>query len=918
MGDRAGIVVAAWLQLLLALPMLTPAQQVTVSSRKEALNANGNCMSKILYNINGTSNMNYWCVTMPQMCCYCRAGFFWTKAVCRQVGACDSWTDASSSSCTCIFGIPPAEIECMPKRNPRPLWTTANLTDTTWVMNKAITTVRSTQASSSLNLQDLKTFHMTLTVEEVFNSALNDPNSMAHKSMSDKLLPSLSRSYQNIGSRFVKAAITNFESGSVLAFVEVSGYNLTATEVITMTSVAIDALIASAIRVSRSFNVNGTATDGTTERLKYIFNQSKELQNESKETVQKAVPILLWELTAQTSSAQLTPYRVHAASAALGQIALAAKDKRITFQHQVAADFLETSSNLLNRSNAHLWRTLQERNKSNSADLLKSIEIFMSRINTTSGLGMATRGNDEWTFNITSANILLEGTVYGNSTQGAYSKTFLNAADATSVTIDSQQLSNVVNGDLYIVNILFTTLAGILPLRLAPELSDGSGANGVNYAVGSYVLSTIVNCAKSGACVTDIRFHFPVTEPKVAQSNNFKCTFWDTQFNNGRGGWSDFGCQLTSSPPAPTIGAGGTPLVDGRFVSCRCNHTTSFSILVSRDTIDDPTLSAISGAGIAVSIASLLAALAVEAATWRSAGRHKNSRVRHLVLVNLCCSLLFANVWFVAAASPAAISNPALCATIAFLVHLGYLSLFFWMLCEGLFLLYLVVIIYDRMTERQIWALAFALGYGLPAAIAVITIVVTHPRGAYLRGGACWLDWKRSRALLAFVVPAFVICCVNLAVLAMVVKKVACRSGAAMGAAMSGKPAVRVKQVVRSVAVLTPLLGVTWGLGIFAFSAGGRGSLALHYLFAILNSLQGLFILLFDCLFDKEIQKELRKKLGLCKDEPVISSSGLVGIGVVQQQSHSTDSTDQEMKRVAWKQPSTKCSVKVTDFSSSD
>lgn len=120
---------------------------------------------------------------------------------------------------------------------------------------------------------------------------------------------------------------------------------------------------------------------------------------------------------------------------------------------------------------------------------------------------------------------------------------------------------------------------------------------------------------------------------------------------------------------------------------------------------------------------------------------------------------------------------------------------------------------------------------------------------------------------------------------------------------MLGKPAVRVKQVVRNVAVLTPLLGVTWGLGIFAFSAGGRGSLALHYLFAILNSLQ--------------IQKELRKKLGLCKDKPVISS-GLGGVGVVQQQSHPTDSTDQEMKRVAWKQPSTKCSVKVTDFSSSD
>lgn len=46
-------------------------------------------------------------------------------------------------------------------------------------------------------------------------------------------------------------------------------------------------------------------------------------------------------------------------------------------------------------------------------------------------------------------------------------------------------------------------------------------------------------------------------------------------------------------------------------------------------------------------------------------------------------------------------------------------------------------------------------------------------------------------------------------------------------------------QDVRSVAGITCLLGITWGLGFFSF---GPGKTVIQYLFAIFNSLQGLFI----------------------------------------------------------------------------
>jgi hypothetical protein len=71
----------------------------------------------------------------------------------------------------------------------------------------------------------------------------------------------------------------------------------------------------------------------------------------------------------------------------------------------------------------------------------------------------------------------------------------------------------------------------------------------------------------------------------------------------------------------------------------------------------------------------------------------------------------------------------------------------------------------------------------------------------------------------------------------------------------SGRVAT-VKSGLRATAVLMPLLGLTWAIGVFAVDSL---SLPLAYTFTILNSLQGLLVLIFHCLLDKGVQKSFKR-----------------------------------------------------------
>jgi len=66
------------------------------------------------------------------------------------------------------------------------------------------------------------------------------------------------------------------------------------------------------------------------------------------------------------------------------------------------------------------------------------------------------------------------------------------------------------------------------------------------------------------------------------------------------------------------------------------------------------------------------------------------------------------------------------------------------------------------------------------------------------------------------------------------------------------------------------LLGLTWA---FAFFAIGGANIAFQYLFAVFNSLQGLFIFIFYCASRKDVQQAWKEMLTRSKKATTSSSS---------------------------------------------
>ncbi|KAL7887955.1 hypothetical protein AOLI_G00029290 [Acnodon oligacanthus] len=206
--------------------------------------------------------------------------------------------------------------------------------------------------------------------------------------------------------------------------------------------------------------------------------------------------------------------------------------------------------------------------------------------------------------------------------------------------------------------------------------------------------------------------------------------------------------------------------------------------------------------------------------------------MRHVSIVNIALSLLIADICFIIGA---AIVNKGeatplkSCSTATFFMHFFYLALFFWMLFSALLLLYHTLMVFSG----KMMAIAFSLGYGAPLLIAVITVAVTAGGRGYIQEkNTCWLNWNKTKALLAFVIPALTIVAVNLVVLVVVLYKMLRRE---VGAATQPDEKDAILVIARCVAILTPLFGLTWGFGIGTMVSSALG---IHIVFALLNALQ--------------------------------------------------------------------------------
>ncbi|XP_039915310.1 adhesion G protein-coupled receptor F5 isoform X1 [Hirundo rustica] len=528
------------------------------------------------------------------------------------------------------------------------------------------------------------------------------------------------------------------------------------------------------------------------------------------------LPFYLQQLNEQTKNEQTT---INNSSANLGAIVtILGTISSIPVEAEKAnmENFLFTVDLIVNDSTTGVWEDLNKEETQQSSLLLQSVENFSRSLQPVNNTIPFIKGN----------TVQLQGIVVKENNNTDYNKDFNSTENLSVKVLISETEIQTLTQNSTIVSVMYSRLGHILPRNTFKHV------NGL-------LLSTTLSSNRSQNFDVNMTFAKKDLSLKMPE-----CVFWNFTLNNGRGDWDTHGC---------------TPTESGNYVICSCNHLTSFSILMSPDRSPEPIFEDyISYIGLAISIVSLVVCIIIESLVWKYVTNNTTSYMRHVCILNIATSLLIADVWFIVTASITDQNQQMsrdICVMATFFIHFFYLCVFFWMLSLGLILFYRLVFILHNTSKTTQKAVAFCLGYVCPFVIAVTTIAVTLPKNGYTRKDICWLNWKDSKALLAFVIPALIIVATNLFIAAVVIIKILRPT---IGDRSSGQERKSLFQIGKSVAILTPLLGLTWGFGLATIIKNSHQ--AFHILFSLLNALQGLFILVFGTLWDKKIQEALLKR----------------------------------------------------------
>ncbi|WAR24926.1 AGRL2-like protein [Mya arenaria] len=156
------------------------------------------------------------------------------------------------------------------------------------------------------------------------------------------------------------------------------------------------------------------------------------------------------------------------------------------------------------------------------------------------------------------------------------------------------------------------------------------------------------------------------------------------------------------------------------------------------------------------------------------------------------------------------------CAVIAGVLHFFFTSSFFWMLLEGIHILFMLVQVFDAARSRVKYY--YLVGYGFPLLIVGISAIVNLLILIYAMTAVC----KHSEYVFT----------------------------------KDKSPTGNIRVWIQGALALEVLLGLTWVFGYFYIS---EEALPFAYLFTIFNSLQGLFIFVFHCVLNKKIRKEYKR-----------------------------------------------------------
>ncbi|XP_029966267.1 adhesion G-protein coupled receptor G6 isoform X2 [Salarias fasciatus] len=495
-------------------------------------------------------------------------------------------------------------------------------------------------------------------------------------------------------------------------------------------------------------------------------------------------------------------------------------------------------SNVMTSSETTLAHT-SERALKTVDELLQKIEFEEPSINITSkNLAVGILAVDAADFNGTSFSAFIPPNT--TDPQVDFESQQLNSLAQVVLPaslLSSESLSEADRATLSRINFMFFSSTSLFQKE-----QEGRSLN-------SYVVaSSVGNLSVSGLVEPVV---IEIAHISELPSLNPVCMFWDFSMNYGAGGWNAAGCRASDeSTSNKTI--------------CLCDHLTHFGILMDIsgasphiDPKNNKILTFITyiGCGISAifSAATLLTYIAFE-----KLRRDYPSKI----LMNLSTSLLLLNMVFLLDGWLASLDTEWLCLSAAILLHYFLLTSFTWMGLESIHMYIALVKVFNTYIRRYILKFCIV-GWGLPAVLVGIVVSVDknsyglqeYGKGRSAEGSSefCWIQ----KPVVFYTTCVGYFCLVfllNVAMFIVVMMQICGRNGKRSNRTLREE----VLRNLRSVVSLTFLLGMTWGFALFAW---GPVSLPFMYLFAIFNSLQGLFIFIFHCALKENVQKQWRRYL---------------------------------------------------------
>ncbi|KAL6090747.1 hypothetical protein STEG23_035877 [Scotinomys teguina] len=530
------------------------------------------------------------------------------------------------------------------------------------------------------------------------------------------------------------------------------------------------------------------------------------------------VPRILKQLQGQVGVAS-TPSDLREMLRTVTFLASVVAETRTELTGSALEDLLTTTDKILDGNISSLWTLAQAQEPSMGSDFLKAVETLVHSLSP-----------QQHPFFFSSSNVLLQSQLLRHTSPPGYQMSF-SAWPLLQARIPWHSLASLVhNGtNVSITSLVLQKLDHHLPSNYV------QGLQSTPYTTPGLILVISITADGQAYTKADLIIDFE------DMNGTLQCVFWDHRLYQSQGGWSDKGCRVHGANASTTT-------------QCLCEHLTAFSILMSQHTVpENPILDLLSQVGLGASILALLVCLVIYRLVWGVVVRNKVAFFRHAALYNMVICLLAADTCFLGGPFIPSGYHSLFCLITAFLCHFFYLATFFWMLAQALVLAHQLLFVFHQLSKYWVLSLMVILGYLCPLGFAGVTLGLYLPQRRYLWEGKCLLNGD-GVMLHAFSEPVLAIVTVNGLVLVIVVLKL-------LRPSLSEGPPTEKRQalvgVLKALLILTPIFGLTWGLGVVVLF--DRDSVS-HYIFTILNSLQGVFILVFGCLTDKKVLEALRKR----------------------------------------------------------